>query len=234
MARTKKTWTALLADVRAIYGETTASASAFTDAQILLVWNHAMDLRLAQMSDVAEDWLTETVAISLVANQAAYPLPAGSNSVKSVSRILVLGATTRRIPLVRNDRWIDGETTAGASTAETTYVPTWRLQGDDLRLDPAPSFSLANAIEVETEPFPSHFTAGSDALPAVYPDVLQTLLIYDTVVGLMRIEGTIGAATDAGVENHLLATRAELARAFLSVIERRQQAPVFTRPYVIG
>jgi hypothetical protein len=234
MPRAKKTWTNLLVDIRLLLGETTAANSAWSDALLLLLWNVQIDLRSGQLADVQEDWLSSTISLSLVANQAAYALPAGSNSVKRVLRVVTEGGVTRKIPVPRFEPWMDEEISSGATNSATGYAPTYRLLGGNLILSPAPGFSLASGIEVETEPFIDHFTGGSDALPASYPDILETLLKVDTAVAAIRIEGSLGEDSEGGYINHLLGMRAELEQQFLKFIEKRQQSLTFTRRVSFG
>lgn len=234
MPRAKKTWTQLLADIRLILGETTAAGSAWTDALLQLLWNHAMDLRFGQMADVQEDWLTAPITLNLVANQAAYALPAGSNSVKRVVRVYTEGGKTYRIPVPRFEPWMDSEVSSGDANTAASYRPTYRMRGGNLVLDPAPGFALTGGLEVETEPFPDHFSGGSDTLPDSYPDILQSLLIWDTACSAITVEGSLGEDSDGGFVNHLLARRAELEQQFVKIIEKRQQTPTRTRAYSLG
>lgn len=234
MPRAKETWTNLLAQIRLLLGETTAASSAWTDALLLLLWNHSMDLRFGQMADVQEDWFTDPINISLVANQASYTLEAGSNSVKRVLRVRTEGGITTKVPLRRDERWMDGEVSSGASNTSSEYLPSYRLQGGNLILNPAPAFAESNGIQVETEPFPAHFTTGSDTLPASYPDLLQTLLVWDTACAAIRVEASLGEDSEGGFINHLLAQRAELEQQFVKFIEKRQQTPTRTRPMSYG
>lgn len=234
MPRAKETWTNLLAQIRLILGETTAASSQWTDALLLLLWNHSSDLRFGQMADVQEDWFTDPISINLVANQAAYALAAGSNSVKRVLRVITTGGVTRKIPIRRDENWIDVEVSSGDPNVSETYLPSYRLRGGNLVLNPAPGFALTGGIEVETDPFPAHFTTGTDTLPASYPDILQTLLVWDTACAAIRVEGSLGEDGDGGYMNHLLAQRAELEQQFVKFIEKRQQTPMRTRAFGYG
>lgn len=232
MARAKRQWSALRTEIGSLIGETIGTGSAWSDATALAVWNAKLDLRMAQMADADEDWLTERVVYNLAAGTASYALTAGSNDVKRVLRIRTADGMRLETPLERADRWSESAVTTGATNAPDYYLPTYRLQGGNLILDPAPSFSETGGLEVETEPYVARFAADSATLPAHFPDIMETLLVWDTAEALIDIEAA--KAVDGDFSNPLAVQTAHLARVFMDAIVKRQKTPIRSRRMDLG
>ena len=215
--------------MRTVLGEDTAADSTWSDAELLTYANTALDLRYAEMFDAQEGWLTTAITVNVVAGTASYAIAAGANAVRRVSRVIVSGGTTTKIPLNRDEKWHDTETTAGGSNTATDWVPTYRLVGANIAFDPVPAFSQTGGIEIETDPFPARLVDVNSTLRDADPDILEALLVYDVAWLAMASEGSVGKAEE-GFDNHILGVRAQLERAFRSVIEKRDQGIVRTRP----
>jgi hypothetical protein len=200
----------------------------------LVLFNSAMDRRVMQLATLDEGWVTDQRLAALVANQREYPLPEGTGRVKRVSLKWTEGSHTFEVPLERREYWNDAVVhTAGVPSTINMYRPTYQLQGNLIVLEPAPGFALADGLMIDTEDAPARLAADSDKLDLRFPDVMETLLIYDTVVLALAIEHSQGNLPENYV-NHIRSFRDELEAIFLDYCSDRTEGMVRGRPFRLG
>lgn len=236
MARSARTWTALLGDIRLLLGETDAAASVWSDALLLLLMNTALDYRASQLSNVTEGWTTVSLSVSLVAGTNSYTLNSGGYAprIRRVLRVYTVGSGTVEVPLFRDERWYEGVSNPTSTTTGSNVVPSYRMIGATILLEPTPTESVTNGLRVEYDTLHNRFTTGADTIPSYFPDVAESLLIYDVVALALRQEGSMGEMKPDGFMNHLLSTRAEYERVFLEYAEDRISSPVAAQPFTLG
>ncbi|MGH9557006.1 MAG: hypothetical protein ACRD2Y_14400 [Terriglobales bacterium] len=220
--------------MRVLLRETTAAASFWSDATLLLLWNANMDRRTMQLATLDEGWITDQKTTALVANQREYPVPEGTGRVKRISLKYTQGATTYEIPLERQEYWIDPVTHTTSSPGSIDgYRPTYQLQANLIILEPAPGFALSASLMIDSEDMPDRFATDADKLALRFPDVMETLLIYDTVVSAWAIEHSQGNLPE-DYTNHIRGFRDELEGIFLDFCSDRTEGLVRGRPYRLG
>lgn len=230
MPRSRRTWATIRDnDIRVLLRETVAAESFWTDAQLLVLFNSAMDRRAVQLGILDEGWITSQHYSSLVANQREYALPEGAGRVKRVSLKWTEGSVTYEIPLDRNDRWGQAAIhVTGSPGSINSYRPTYQLQSNLILLEPAPGFNLAGALMIDLESAPTRLSSDTDKLDLAFPDVIETLLVYDTVILALAIEHSQGD-TPSGYLNHLRSFRDELEKEFVEYCSDRTEGRVFGR-----
>ena len=228
MPRARRDWTALLAEIRTLLREDTSATSYWTDALLLNLFNQQTDFRVMQMAEAHEGWVTDSLVTNLVADQREYSLPEGAGRVKRVIRIFNPGTTnTTERPLERDERW-----------SEPTYngifdsVPSYRMLGELLILEPTPQESVTNGLKIECEFAPARFTTGTDKLDLRFPDNTETLLVYDVAVAAYEVEAAQGNEPE-NLED-IRRARARYESVWMSYIEQRSFGRVFSTPHDYG
>jgi len=235
MPRSRRAWSTMRdSDIRVLLRETVAATSFWSDAQLLLLFNAAMDLRVMQAAMVDEGWMTDQYTSGLVADQREYPLPEGAGRVKRVSLKWTDGSVTRETPLDRNDQWGQNVThVAGSPGSISSYHPTYQLQANLILLEPSPGFTRAASLMIDLESAPARLSADADKLDLRWPDVAETLLIYDTVILALAMEHSQGG-TEADYVNHLRGFQREFESAFMEYITDRTEGRTFGQPFNQG
>lgn len=233
MSRARRAWSTIRSEIRTLLRETDSSASFWTDALLLNLFNDCMDLRVMQLAMVDEGWVTDQVYTSLVADQREYPLPEGAGRVKKVALTFTSGGVTRERELRRDDRWgkeiVHG---AGGESIEA-YFPTYQLQANLILLEPKPAFSLASALQIDMESAPARLAADADKLDLRFPDVMETLLKYDTALLALAVEQTQGNLP-ADYVNHLRGFQQRFEQEFQEYITDRSEGEVVGQPFRQG
>lgn len=225
MARARSTWANIKPRIYRLLRED-ESTSWWEPALLLDLFNDRLDLWTLRLADLDEGWITEVFHTDLVADQEHYTIPASADRVKRVQLRSVDGGHETLIPLTRSEKWsAPTHHTSGGGIA-VGYRPTYRLVGELIELNPRPTENRTGGLQIDMEALPDRLTADGDTLPAKYPISLETLLIYDTAVAALAVEGSQGNLGE-GYRNHLAAIRDETAQSFLSVAAQRSHGRVF-------
>lgn len=231
MPRTRRQWSALRADVRTLLRETTAATSFWDDPLLLQLFNQSMDMRVMELAEQHEGWVTETWDTNIVSGQGVYTLPEGTGRPKRIAIRLTDGPTTVEHTLTRAERW-SGTLTTGTSAVGGArgYQPTYRLVGNFIKLEPAPNYSETDGLAIDFEYAPDRLVNDTDELDPSFPDVMESLLIYDTVVLAYELEDAQGQGAPAG----LMRARQEFAARFFDYTALRSQGRTFGTPWQQG
>lgn len=234
MARARRTWTNILADIRALLRETTAAASFWSDAELLLYLNLSQDLRAAEMMLAHEGWWKERKTVALVSNQKEYLIQEGTDRSKRIMIVHQTGNRTVEQTLVRDERWDSGFVTdTGGGLTGLGTLPTYRFVGDLIYLEPPP-FEVANkSLVIELEAAPDRLTTGTDKLDYRWPSLAETLLILDTAIMALRVENSQGNAapdTSMGLDQQ----RKDLEKVWKKIIATRSYGPTYARRNALG
>jgi hypothetical protein len=233
MARARRAWSTIRDEVRTLLRETTAADSYWSDAELLIYANLCQDIRATQMLEAHEGWFTDRFEDDLVANQGEYTLPEGTDRVKRV--LLKWSDTGLEVPLIRNERWSDSVTNnAGGSVAVLGgTLPTYRLVGEVLLLEPAPTEARTDGLVAEIESLPARITGDASKFDLKYPSMFETLItfdIWDMALGVEDAQGNV----DTTVRGRLQTLHAKMEHAFSEAIQQRSFGRTFGRPYNLG
>lgn len=216
--RARRNWTTMLAEVRTLLHEPTAANSLWGDTELLQYFNSAMDMRSMEMCEAHEGWMTDPYTADLVANQPSYVLPEGAGRIKRVLIVMTSGSTKIEYPLDRNQRWTQPARTTNTSGLDC--LPTYRMMGEALHLDPPYGKAVTGGLKIEIEVSPARLTAGGDKLALRWPDIAESLLIYDTVILALAVEGSQGELP-AGYVHSIQTVQRRYEIRWLAYIETR-------------
>lgn len=232
MPRARREWSALRAEIRRNLFETAPALSFWTDTLLQDLWNAAMDLRVIQMSNVEEGWVTDAFQTDLVSGQREYALPEGTGRVKRVTQVFRAGQLDEyEIPLTRWERLSEPMQQLGGASETTVF--TYRLLGNLVILEPTPQSNVTSGLRIEMDFSPDRFDSDDDKLDLRFPDVLETLLVYDTVVLALAVEGAQGNFDPSRAET-IRVFKGVYENAFLEYITTRSSGRVFNTPNPMG
>lgn len=231
MPRTRLEWSALRDKVRRLLSETNAAASFWTNELLLDLWNAAMDLRIIQLANVDEGWMADALQTNIIAGQREYAMPEGITRCKRVAQVFNAGQSDEyEIPLVRAERLTEPLFQGGVSQ---DAIFSYRLLGNLVILEPTPTSNITNGLLVEFDFAPTAFDQDSDTLDLRFPDVTENLLVYDTAVLALAVEGAQGNFDPTKAET-LRVFKAVYEGAFLELITTRSSGRVFSTPNPLG
>jgi hypothetical protein len=234
MPRARREWSVLRDEVRLLLRETDATNSYWSNALLLNLANSAIDLRVMQLAAIDEGWVTdEATPLDLVSGTKTVTLPEGAGRVKRVVLVWTEGGHTYEVPLIREENWSTPVVHGVGSSSVAGYRPTYRLVGNLLVLEPAPKFSLTGAIRLDLESAPARLSADNSKLDLRFPDVMETLIIYDTALLALAVEQSQGNLPEDYV-NHLRGFQTTYEAAFLEYATDRTEGRVFGRGYALG
>lgn len=219
------------ADIRRLLREDTTDF--WSQADLLQLFNENMDLRVLDLAAADEGWNVGTFKTSVVADQREYSLPEGAGRLKRLLWSVDDASSStgsRETPMERNERvW----SSSGASTDLTrSGVPTFMLEDNLIILEPTPSTARTNGLWIQCEYTPARLGA-SDKLDLRFPGEMETMLILDTAVAAMTIEGAASGEGPAGLQ-FAIARQSRYEAGFLQFIQDRSSSPVYTVPYTLG
>jgi hypothetical protein len=221
----------MLAEIRLILHEPVAANSFWTDPELLMYFNMSIDKRVMELADAHEGWVTDGYTADLVAGQNSYTLPEGCGRVKRVLIVRTSGSTVVETPLIRNQKWSERAVTTNVSG--TDCLPTYRLMGEMLYLDPPYGKAITGGLKIEAETAPARLTAGASTLPQRFPDIMETVLEYDTCLLALAAEGSQGELPEGHV-HHIRTEAAKVDRLFKEYIEGRTQGRTFGQGFYLG
>lgn len=185
MPRARRPWSDMRAEVRRLLRETVAADSFWADADLLDLFNQAKDLRDLMLAEQDEGWGTEVFTTALVADQVLYPLPEGSGEVTEVRfRSTAAGIVRSSPPLVRSEGFGGGRIVSGTTATGTWWwrdLPTYRLLESAIELDRPPQIvNAGDLLTIGLAGASARVVSDGDKISLRYPDLMETLLIYDT------------------------------------------------------
>lgn len=220
MARTRRTYSDIITDVRRKLNEPTASESFWTDADLLQYLQEAKDLREAELLGHHEGYNTKIFKADLVAGQRSYELP---EEVTVVQR--VWSTQVGEKVLLDEDRQHYGSYELDSVQGVTT---SFRLSDNHILLHPTPSDSTTDGLIIEADISDDRVTL-QGKLPDSWPPQLESLLTFDTAIAAIEMQGVA-----ADVENSALAplirSQRRLETAITDMIYRRSHN-VITGPW---
>jgi hypothetical protein len=191
-------------------------------------------MRGMQLAEAHEGWMTEVSEVDTVANQTVYNIPEGTGRVKRVLLAFTSGTRTVYQPLTRDERW-DKSTVSDTANAVLgpLDLPTYRLLNNDLYLEPAPGTARTNGLRLEHESLPDRLVNDGDKLDLRWPDVMESLLVYDIwdlAVGVEDAQGNV----DERVMGRLRKVHQKYEGLFALFTEERSFGRTFSQPFSLG
>lgn len=216
--------------------ETVAADSEWSDADLLVFANQALDLRSMQLGLTEGGYLTQRVTANLVADQRAYSVPEGTDVVRAVYILQTVGDRSYEVPIYINEQIYSPVSITSPGGTNLGWRPTGRLVGAEIYLEPPPPEALTNGLIWHVEALGARLTTGSSTLPSYFPSTAETLLSYDVWEIAMGVEDATDLENEADASGvaRLRATHRKLERAWEDSIDRRFDAPVRGVPFYTG
>lgn len=232
MPRTRRQWSTIRSEARKLLRETVADDSFWGDAELLFYANIALDLRAQQLMEVDEGWFTDRALTDLVANQKEYTLEEGVDGIKRILVQYSPSSNPVEIPLIRNERLTQPMATA-TSVGGPAGVPTCRLVGELIYLEPPPTESRTNGLIVEYEALPDRLTGDASKVDLKWPSTIEGLLVldvWDIALGVEDAQGNVNPE----VRGRLQKFHEKYEKIFLENAARRLDSPNYSTPFFLG
>jgi len=213
--------------IRRYLKETNADTSYWDNNFLDAMFNAQYRKRSAQLIMAFEGWYLNVVTRDVTADQARYAFPDGMQRVQKMELVRTDGRT---VPLMRVERHRDfNPANSTMGTSGDSYLPNYRLQGNGFILEPTPSETVADGIQLEYAGIPTAVVTESDYLHPSWPELFEELLILDTVVAAFDAEGN----QETGLVRSILRQRMEWEEQFERFIEQRTVSTQEIEPFVV-
>lgn len=227
MPRGRRTWGDLKAAVRRRLRETNAALSYWSDTDLLDYANFSMDMRSMQLDDAHEGWNADVLVTDIVAEQREYTWPEGSGRVLRVFLVHTLDGNTFKMQLDRDEkRAVDIQSHVTSTVGTRGYRPTYRLLGELLLLEPAPTEDVTSGLEIEITNAPLFFEKDDSKLDLRYPVQLEEVLILDITEMALSVEAQMGNLPDPDSLTRIQRLRREYEAHWSNWIEVRSESTV--------
>lgn len=233
MPRERLTWAQHRALIRRYLGDLD-EPFAFGDELLLQGWNASMDEVSMDLGIMAQSYTVVRFVENLVAGQAYYPLPENVTTTPRVFRIFTT-RSDREIELTFDEKVASGSRSVSYSGPD--YLPTYRLLGQYVRLDPAPAVDEVGGLAIYGEIAEEGFTGDDSRLPASWPMLCEELLRISTALYVFEQEQEAGG--DRGGESNasilgLAIRRRRYESKLYEFLERRRQSPAQAPRFPLG
>ncbi len=209
--------------IRRYLKEVTASTSYWDDAFLKQLFNAQYLRRCAQLIMAYEGWFTNVATRDIVADQDRYAFPQGFQRLRKLELVRTDGRT---VPIQRFERHEEINPPEGESIDQ--FFPTWRPISNGFVLEPKPKESQTGGLRIEYEGLPARLEADGDSIHPSFPDILDELLILDTVVAAFDAEGQ----QESGLSRSILRLRQEWEWDWERFIDNRMVSRQKVSPFV--
>lgn len=180
MARTRRSWSELRTEVRTLLGQSSAASSHWTDAELLTLFNQALDLYQFDLYGKHEGWGLKVHQADIVADQRDYKLPEDIGDIKKV--FYVKGSYKYALEQDRQHSGVYPASDSGFAQDPTSY----HIVGNYIFLTPTPLENVTDGLEIEAETFGDRIANDADKLPESFPLPLETLLTVETALSALE------------------------------------------------
>jgi len=213
--------------IRRYLRETNADTSFWTEPFLNQMFNASYRHRCAQLIMAFEGFFTQVATRDLTADKDTYGLPEGTQRVLKIELVRSDGTT---VPLERWERHDESNPTSTNSSVGDSYLPNYRPLSNGFKLEPGPTETVTDGLRIEYSGVPVILSANADKLHPSYPELLDELLVLDTVVLALQAEGV----HEAGPQAAIYRMRSEWEFQFERFIEQRFVSRDRIDPFIVG
>lgn len=233
MPRERLTWAQHRELIRRYLGDL-EEPFAFGDDLLLQGWNASMDEVSMDLGVLAQSYTVVRFVEDLVAGQAFYALPGNVTTTPRVFRIFT-ARSNREIELTFDEKVASGS--HPVSYEGDGYLPTYRLVGQHVRLDPAPAQDETGGLAIYAEIAEEGFSGDDSRLPVSWPILCEELLRISTSLYVFEQEQESGG--DRGGESNasilgLAIRRRRYESKLHDFLERRRRSPAQAPRFPLG
>lgn len=172
--------------VRRYVRELDTSTSFWTETFLNQLFNAAYRRRCAQLTMSYEGWFTIVATRNIETGKEAYGFPDG---LQRLLKLEIVRSDGTRIPLLRYERHETPNIANGSSGGGDTYFPNFRPFSNGFVLEPPPIDDQTAALRMEYTGLPAFLSGDFDKLHPSFPELLDELLVLDTVCAALDAEG---------------------------------------------
>lgn len=213
--------------IRRYLKEMNPNTSFWGDDFVDQLFNAQYRKRCTQLIMAFEGWFVNVSVRDVTSGTARYAFPDG---FLRLLKLELVRSDGRTIPIQRYERHYESNM-ADSTTGVTgdSYRPFYRLQGNGFVLEPTPSTTVTNGMQLEWAGVPTLLSAAGDTCHPSFPEIFEELLVIDTVVNAFDAEGQM----ESGLVRSLLRQRMELEEQFERFIEMRAVSRTEVVPFII-
>lgn len=199
------------------------TGDAFDNATIDQYLNEAHRMYWVPMAEAGEGYELATADINLVQGTRTYAMSAlGTTGAYKIIRLWKVYSDYKvELDYIEGLSGIEYENTY-VSSSTSGYQPTFRLQGNNIYLEPPPDFNETGGLKAEFIPYPADLTA--DAHIPVIPLIFHDLLVIRATLTCMQQQELTGktAVEPASLERELVKREKEYEDALDARIKTLQ------------
>ena len=213
--------------IRRYLKETNPNTSYWGDDFVDQLFNAQYRKRCTQLIMAFEGWFVNVSVRDVTGGTSRYAFPDGFLRLQKLELVRSDGRT---IPIQRFERHYESNMAdSSQGTTGDSYRPYYRLQGNGFVLEPTPSDTVTNGMQLEWAGVPAELSAAADTCHPSFPEIFEELLVIDTLVNAFDAEGQM----ESGLVRSLLRQRMELEEQFERFIEMRSVSRTEVVPFII-
>ncbi|MDY6957685.1 MAG: hypothetical protein SVK08_00875 [Halobacteriota archaeon] len=120
------------------------------------------------------------------AGKSTYGFPDG---VQRLQKVELVRSDGRTVPLERHERHDEVNMNNSTVGSGDQYRPNYRPIGNGIVLEPEPAETVTNGLRIEYAGLPATLSGDGDRLNPQFPEILDELVVLDTVVAAFQAEG---------------------------------------------
>lgn len=172
--------------VRRYLREVNADTSFWSDTFLIQLFNAQYRRRCAQLIMAYEGYFTLVATRDLEADKSTYGFPSGLQRLLKLELVRSDGDT---VPLSRWERHDEVNPGSDNALAGDQYLPNFRPIANGFVLEPTPVETVSDGLRIEYSGVPAFLDGGGDVLHPAFPEILDELVVLDTVVAALQAEG---------------------------------------------
>lgn len=213
--------------IRRYLRENNPDTSFWTDSFLNQMFNACYRRRCAQLIMEYEGWFTQVATRDLTINKSTYGLPDGAQRVLKLELVRSDGRTT---PLERWERHDEINPAAASSPVGDQYLPTFRPLANGFVLEPTPQETVTDGLRIEYTGLPAKLSSDGDFMHPSFPELMDELVVLDTVVLALQAEGS----HEVGPQAAIYRMRSEWEFEFERLIAQRIVSRDRIDPFITG
>lgn len=164
--------------------ELNPETSFWTTSFFQQLFNAAYRQRCADLIMAFEGWFTMVSTRDVEANKSTYAFPEGFQRMRKLELVRSDGRT---IPIQRWERHAQVNFAESAGAGDQ-FMGTYRPFGNGFKLEPTPLEAVVGGLRIEYNGLPAFLDGENDKLHVSFPEILDELVVLDTVVMAMQAE----------------------------------------------
>lgn len=226
MAGSRRTWSELRTEIRYTLREPPDVPSFWDDTELLYLFNQERDRLGLKLGLTYENKMVTELTTDLVAGQSHYQVYTPTNRIIRLGYVYPDG---RVEPMSRNEDM--REPLPASGTGSPLTVPTYRVIGNFIALNPIPNESRSGALRIEVEEALDRVSSDStQAIPTDWPIFCETYLVLATALAAFDVEGAQGPHPEgiySSIQRRLEKYEVELEQ----YLETTALSPQYSQPF---